>query len=380
MVAIGMTWQRLGNRLRQQDWKLLGVVSVLLGVFLWYATTLTPYRNVGQDSFYEVSDANTSNYQRARIGDVSKEGVAQVTLLDGYNSGSKAEVKVEKTKSRELSAGDIVLVIEHSENGGDDVVAYVDAWRLPVLAVLLAVFIASAVAIGGRQGAMSVLGLLLSILVVGWFIVPMIISGYDALIISLIGSYIIAGTSVLISHGWRVRTFISIGCIVGIVTLVAVLAWIVTILASLSGIADEAALYLLIDNTQLDIRGVMIGGIIIASLGMLDDVVTTQVATTEELHKTDRSQSPKKLYAAASSVGGEHIASLVNTLALAYVGASLPMVILLSMQNSPSALLAFNGQYIATEVVRTLVASIGLIFSVPISTLAATMYYARRKR
>lgn len=381
MMNIGVVWRRLKNRVRQRDWKLLVSAVVLLGAFLWYATTLTPYRDTQQkNSFYETSDARSSHYQRARVNSALQEGTLRAVLLDGQNKGSEIEVKVGGVKGSTItpSVGDVLLVVEHS-GSDEDIVAYVDRWRLPVLAVLLVVFVGSAVAVGGRQGAMSVIGLLLSILVVGWFIVPMIVKGYDALVISLVGSYIIAITSVVVSHGWRTRTFISVGCIMGIVTLVAALAWLATTLASLSGVADEAAYYLSIDNHQLDMRGMIIGGIIIASLGVLDDVVTTQVATTEELYKADTTQSPKKLYRAASSVGREHIASLVNTLALAYVGASLPVVIMLSMQNNLSTMLAFNGEYIATEVLRTLVASTGLIFAVPISTLVATIYYTRRR-
>lgn len=380
MMTFRALWKRLCMCLRRQDWKLLIIVAVVLGVFLWFATALTPYRDKGQENaFYEMSNTSDTHYQRARVNGTLKEGVVKATIVDGHNKGSEVSVTVKNEGMNHVpNVGEIILVIEYPE-ANNDLVAYVDAWRLPVLIVLLVIFIASTVLIGGRQGAMSVLGLLLSILVVGWFIVPMIMKGYNALVISLLGAYIIAATSVLISHGWRVRTFISIGCIVGIVTSIAILAWFVTALASLTGIADDAAFYLSIDHINLDMRGVLIGGIIIASLSVLDDVVTTQVAVTEELYNVNPHQSPKKLYSAASSVGREHIASLVNTLALAYVGASLPMVIILSMQNNTSTALAFNGEYIATEIVRTLVASLGLIFSVPISTLVATKYYMNRK-
>ena len=121
----------------------------------------------------------------------------------------------------------------------------------------------------------------------------------------------------------------------------------------------------------------IISGIIIASLGVLDDVVTTQVATVEELHKSNPALSRRELFRAASSVGSEHITSLVNTLALAYVGASLPFIIMLTMRQTNSPLITVNGEYIATEVVRTLVASIGLVVAVPVSTGVATWVYTR---
>ena len=356
-------------------------MAAVLGGFLWFVTTITPYQPPQQQAvFYWADDhaVDRGTYQRVRVTQVEQKYV-QGELIDGDNKGVVATVRTGSQLERHqlLQQGDIIIVTESVSDGKRGALSYVDTMRLPALAVLLAVFIVCVVFVSGRQGALSVVGLILSILVIGWLIVPLILSGYDPLFVSLVGSYIIAVVSVLVSHGWCKRTFIAIACIVGVLTLVACLAWLVTIVASLSGIADEVNYYLLQSNEHLNMRGIVTGGIVIAALGVLDDVVTTQVATVDELHNTDKRQTRKQLFKSAASVGSEHVASLVNTLALAYVGASLPFVVMLASQSVMPPILMLNGEYIATEIIRTLVASIGLVVAVPLSTAVAAAVYKR---
>ncbi len=382
MTKAAAWWQRLKRSRTRQEWLLFGGVVVCLGIFLFIATTLTPYRPPDQQaSFYEArSSDQTSQYQRVRILQAPAGGKTQGELLDGNRTGEQVEVRVGTSgPGVSLKKGDVIFAIESLMDKANDrgSVSYVDRVRLNALAVLLALFVALVVFVSDRRGALSIAGLLLSILVIGWFIIPMIIKGHNAFLITLIGSYVIAIASVLVAHGRRRRTYIAIACILAVLTLVALLAWIATWLVSLTGIADETAFYLAIDNQALDMRGVVIGGIVIASLGALDDIVTTQVATVEELHRSDQKQSRAVLAKAASSVGNEHITSLVNTLALAYVGASLPFIIMMMSRSSVSPLITLNGEYIATEITRTLVASIGLVVAVPLSTFVATMIYTR---
>lgn len=357
-------------------WVLLGVSALCLAVFLLFTSSLTPYRPSDESSLYYISDSQSQKavpYQRARVTEIMPDNVMRVEPIDQQGEKSATVSYSPKLTRIQLSEGDIILV---SDNTADSTFAYVSKYRIPALGVLIVLFVALVIIIGGRRGASSVIGLLLSVLIIGWFIIPYIIKGYNALLIIMIGAYIIAVISVFVAHGVRRRTVISVGCILAVLTMVAALAWVATLFASLTGIADETALYLSSAKEYLDMRGILVGGIIIAALGVLDDIVTTQVATVEELYKANPKWRRAHLFSAASSVGGEHIASLVNTLALAYVGASLPYVIMLTSQ-SYSPLMNINGEYIATEVVRTLVASIGLVIAVPASTLMATLLYTR---
>ena len=366
------------------DWLLVGGVCITLFVMLLVVTQLTPYQApTSQPSLSFVAPTNSDQptnppYQRMRLTETPKDGTAKGLLLDGERQGQMALVNSVNPTNSHLRAGDTVIVLNDTTSSADTAVfTYIDTLRLPGVFILAMLFILAVVLISGRRGLMSVVGLLLSMLVIGWYIIPLIMHGHNAFFVALSGAYIIATVSVLVAHGRRRRTYISIGCIYLILALIALLAWLATWLASLTGVSDEVAYWLSVDMKNIDMQGIMVGGIIIATLGVLDDVVTTQVAAVEEIHKARPEQSGYQLFRAASSVGNEHISSLVNTLALAYAGASLPLIIL-TIHQTNSLFLAVNSEYIMVEVVRTLVASLGLVMAVPLSTLAATAIYKKR--
>ena len=359
------------------DWAIFGGVTLVLAGFLVYVTHLTPYRQPVQ-TIYTTAPSDATSFQRARVAGEVTDGALSATVVDGAQAGETVTVLISPLATDNVSPGDAILITKNpTANTQNQTFSYIDRWRLPVLGVLLALFVLFVTLVGGRRGVASIIGLLVSVLIVGWFMIPNIVQGGNVIITTIISAYVIAIVSILIAHGWRKRTFISIACICAILTGIMLIAGLTTWLTALSGIADELAFYLAKDNQWLDMRGLIISGIIIASLGVLDDVVTTQVATVEELHKSNPALSRRELFRAASSVGSEHITSLVNTLALAYVGASLPFIIMLTMRQTNSPLITVNGEYIATEVVRTLVASIGLVVSVPVSTGVATWVYTR---
>ncbi len=156
-----------------------------------------------------------------------------------------------------------------------------------------------------------------------------------------------------------------------------------TFFANLLGIATEQSAYLKTAIATIDLRGLLLGGIIIGMLGVLDDVTVGQVTTVQEIKDANRSLGFKELYRRGTSVGREHIASLVNTLMLAYAGVSFPLFLLLIVQSQSNTVplwLAVNGEPIAQEIVRTLVGSLALVFAVPITTLLAAYYYGKREK
>ncbi len=377
-IWVSWLWGQLARHRQRSDWVLLGAIIACLGIFLLYVNSLTPHQpKVEQPLFYEVDSSSEydPSFRKMRITSVSEDGIAQGELLDGTQKGMSVSVNIGAQTVSTITEGDTIFAAERTTNEGMREFSYIGKFRLPALGVLFAIFIVLVVLIGGKRGAASIVGLILSILVIGWFVIPFIVNGHNVLLITMIGAYIIAVFSVLIAHGPKKRTYIAIGCILAVLTFVALLAWIATWFISLTGLADELSFYLSLNKSYLDMRGILISGIVIASLGVLDDIVTTQVATVEELHKANQAWGRTRLFMSASSVGGEHIASLVNTLALAYVGASLPFIIMLWGQ-SYSPIMTLNGEYIATEIVRTLVASIGLVIAIPVSTLTAVLLYA----
>jgi uncharacterized membrane protein len=150
-------------------------------------------------------------------------------------------------------------------------------------------------------------------------------------------------------------------------------------LTHLTGLASEEAAFVRAANTDLNIRGLLLGGFIIGALGVLDDMTVTQVSAVWELHAANPTQGRRQLFRSATRIGRDHIASTVNTLVLAYAGASLPLLILFTQSNQALGVV-LSSEVVAVEVVRTLVGSIGLVASVPITTaLAATVVTSVRR-
>jgi uncharacterized membrane protein len=146
--------------------------------------------------------------------------------------------------------------------------------------------------------------------------------------------------------------------------------------ARLTGIDDQTATLIASLGTGVDARGLLLAGVVIGALGVLDDVTVTQTSAVWELHRADPSMSTTGLFAAAMRIGRDHVASAVNTLVLAYAGASLPLMLLFSLSGQGLGDV-LTTQSVATEVVRTLVGSIGLVASVPITTALAAVVASR---
>lgn len=377
MKRIKRSIKRLRTAIRGRRTRLL-VITGILFTGLAIATFVTPYKAPAADTYFysETETTPRAIYTKATVLTVSNDSMT-VRILEGDRAGNEATLawKSDSHRSTTIHQGSTVVVGEFGKD--NDTLAFIDNFRIPSLIILTTSFIIIVIAVGGRRGAASLIGLGLSVLILGWFVVPFILAGHDAFWVCVAGSYMIALSSILIAHGFKRRTLISIICIVIVLAIVCLLSYLVILFTNLSGMSDEVSFYLSQGLGGIDMRGIVAGGIIIATLGVLDDIITAQVAVIDELKKAKPVMTMKELYASGSSVGGEHIASLVNTLALAYAGASLPLVLQLVHNSTGSSMLLFNGEYIATEIVRTLVASAGLVLAVPVSTLIAAYMYDR---
>jgi uncharacterized membrane protein len=284
---------------------------------------------------------------------------------------------VSSDSDRRLSPGDLVVVAESDTLAG--ATFYVtDRYRLPALGIAAALFLALALLFSRRRGLGAIVGLSITALVLARFIVPAIVEGRSPLMVSLLGALVITLTSIYLAHGLNLRTSIAVGST--LVTLV--LAWGLAIafvtMGRLFGLGSEEAFYLqLAPAAQLNMRGLLLGGIILGALGVLDDITTAQAAAVDELHRANPSLDARELYRRGLSVGREHITALVNTLFLAYAGASLPLFILFTIYTEVPVWVALNSEFVAEEVVRTLVGSMALILAVPITTAAAATIVSR---
>jgi len=279
-----------------------------------------------------------------------------------------------------VKAGETIVLAKNHDYQGD---AYymADRYRLPALLFFALLFVLAVIIFGGIRGLTALVGLAATIAILLLYVVPHILAGGDALVIVAIAAALIAVVSLYLAHGFNKRTTIAVAGTLIALALAVALTVAFTGAAHLLGLGSEAGAYLSIDVAGINLRGLLLAGIIIGMLGVLDDVTIGQSSAVEELHDANPSLDFKELYRRASNIGREHIASLVNTLFLAYVGVSFPLFLLLVVQHAQVPLwLAVNGEPIAEEIVRTLVGSFALIAAVPITTLLAAWRFGKAKK
>jgi uncharacterized membrane protein len=250
-----------------------------------------------------------------------------------------------------------------------------EPYRLPWIFALLASFFLLAIVFAGRTGFTSIIGLVVSICILAFFVVPRIGNGANPLLVSFLGAVAIACSSLYLAHGFTFRTTIALLSTLITLALSLALSIVAVSLTQLTGGGAEETVFLQLGALQaVNLRGLLLGGIVIGALGVLDDITTTQTAAINELKRANPRMSRAALYRAGIAIGREHIASLVNTLALAYAGASLPLLLLFWSDANAPWWVILNNESLVEEIVRTLVGSMTLTLAVPISTWLACRF------
>ena len=268
------------------------------------------------------------------------------------------------------SINDRVLV--NLSQGIDDQEEYVivDFIRRDSLVLLTIVFVILLLAIAKWKGLFALLGMIFTFFVVFAFVLPRILAGDNPIIIAIIASLIIIPISFYIAHGINKKTTIAIIASVISLVITAILASLFSYIGHLTGFSSEEAGMLSVNLGNLNMKGILLAGIVIGTLGVLDDITISQAAIVDELATTAKLTKPKDLYTRSMIIGKDHITSMVNTLVLAYAGASLPLLLIFTHNPHPFSEI-INYEFLAEEIIRTLVGSIGLILAVPITSLIA---------
>lgn len=303
-----------------------------------------------------------------------------VEIVSGEQKGKEVsvpyEVDLSQQKTRALRAGDRVVLGTYPNQTPTEY--YIsDVYRLRSLMWLLVCFLLVAIVFARMHAIRATLGLALSFVVIGWFILPRILAGDSPVAVSLIGAAGIALVSLYLAHGVKTRTTIAFVSTVVTAIMGVVFASVSVRMTSLFGIGSEEAFFLQFSSAEpINLQGLLLGGIIIGMLGVLDDVTTAQAATVEEIHHADPTLPFRELYRRGISVGREHITSLVNTLILAYTGAALPLLLLFSIYETPFWV-TLNSEIVMEEIVRMIAGSMALILAVPLTTWLAAWWYGR---
>lgn len=305
----------------------------------------------------------------------AQEGVvcrtATFRLTEGIDDGEAfTQELVVSATTPSLEAGDPVMVAVDPLAEPEFKYRYFDRARGSPLLWLSLLFAAAVVALGRLRGISALVGLAASFFVLVQFILPAILDGRSPLAVAIVGAAAIAFLALYTAHGFGAMTTVALLGTVASLALVAILSSVFVGLTELTGLGTEESIVVQIGAANVDLAGIVLGGMVIGALGAIDDMTVTQASAVWELHAVDPGMSRASLVRSALAIGRDHVASTVNTLALAYAGASMPVLLLLVLSRQSLSTVA-SGEAIATEIVRTLVGSIGLVAAVPLTTALA---------
>lgn len=279
-----------------------------------------------------------------------------------------------------LKAGDLFYLTHRIDSiEGTEYYMVTDPDRLPVLGLLAGLFLVVILVFGGRQGIRGLLSLIGSLFFIVFLLLPGILNGYPPVLVAVGVASLIIIVGSYVTHGFNRTTSTAVIGMVATVALTGVLAYVSVGAAHLTGFADEEAIYLNMNlRGGIDLAGLLIGGILIGMLGVMYDAAIGQSVAVEEIARAGRHLTRREVYARTLRIGREHVGALVNTLAIAYVGAALPLLLLFYGFGTDSIVMAMNREIFASEIVRTLVGSIGVVLVVPVTTaIAAWMLVGR---
>ncbi|TPQ16103.1 YibE/F family protein [Streptomyces sporangiiformans] len=323
----------------------------------------------GETPTGNTSTAEGSSAQQQATGTCKK---ATVRVDTGKDKGRTFTEIVQPDASRQLSQGQKVIVAYAPDAPKDLQYSVTDADRKLPMALLAGIFALAVVVVGRMRGVMALIALAVSFLILTFFILPAILQGSNPLVVAVVGASAIMLIALYMCHGLSARTSVAVlGTLLSLL-LIGLLGSSFIGWSALTGNTDDNTGLIHGLYPNIDMSGLLLAGVIIGSLGVLDDVTVTQTSAVWELHEANPAMGWRGLYRAGIRIGRDHIASVVNTLVLAYAGAALPLLLLFSIAQSSVGTVA-NSELVAEEIVRTLVGSIGLVASVPVTTALAAL-------
>lgn len=322
--------------------------------------------------------------EKARVLEVTNSTVTQesgvtaqvqtlkVEILDGIDDGKI--VTFTNDSPTQLSEGEL-FYIRHQKDSFSDTDHWLvsDPYRLNILLYLSLAFLALLFLFGGMQGIRGLASLIGSLVLIFYILIPGILQGYSATLVSVGVASLIIIIGSYITHGFTKTTSSAVLGMIATVILTGLAAYYAVHSGRLTGFSSEESIYLNLNSQgTINMVGLLFGGIVIGLLGVLYDIAIGQAVAVEELYRAGHHMTRKEIYRRAIRIGREHIGALVNTLAIAYVGVALPLILLATQTKGTGLLTVLNSEIFATEAIRILVGSMGLIIAVPITTFIAT--------
>ncbi len=338
-------------------------------------TTKSPQQTYYQAKITQITDETrlpgntpTEFFYTQKLQVQRTDNRAQITLQAGSTEQPLSD-------TQRYKIGQEVVLVQETDATGQPQYSIADNYRIPAMVWLLIGFMILVILIAQKKGIAAIIGMFLSLAVVMYFMVPHILQGDNPVVIALIGAIAVSFITVYLCQGWSMEAHLTIVSMMLSLVAVGLLSYVAVHVASLAGLGSEEAAYLQFGATaKVNLQGLLLGGMMIGALGLLHDISMAQVSVVHELHDAKPEMDFAELYRRGMGVGRSHVASLVNTLILAYAASSLPLFLLFYISNSQPIWVTLNSEVIAEEVVRTLTGSIGLVLAVPISTLIASYF------
>jgi uncharacterized membrane protein len=301
-------------------------------------------------------------------------GDAVVEVLDGEGAGDfqRVELPPEVVAAGVAEDDTLVLTRDAGAEGGVAYGFFDYARDVPIIALALAfAFVVGLVA--RLRGLASLVGLAFAFFVLLQFVLPGLLAQESPTLVSLVGSAAIMFVVLYLAHGFSARTTTAlVGTLFGL-ALVAVLGSVAVSAASLIGLTSEETQRLQLYDPTLDFSALVLAGIVVAGLGVLNDVTITQASAIWQLHEVSPDLTWRELYRRGMTVGRDHIASTVYTIVFAYAGAALPALLIFELSQRP-LWTTVTSYALAEEVIRTLVGAIALVLAVPVTTAAGAFF------
>ena len=312
--------------------------------------------------------------------DVDGCRLAQVDLVSGPGAPGEAEALMPYGPGApEVAAGDRIVVSYAPQAPEGERYAFQDFDRGPPLLTLTILFAVGVLLLSRWRGIGALASLAYSLVLIAIFTLPAIMEGSSPLAVAVVTAAAIMLVTLYLSHGFDVRSTVAmLGTLVSLVV-IGVLGLVFTRVGHFTGQVDEGSQYISGIAAQVDLRGLLLAGLVIGALGVLDDVTVTQTWAVWELADLDPEATTRSLFVRAMRIGRSHAASTVNTLVLAYVGATLPLMLVFSALELPFGI-AVSQEVVAQEVVRGLVGGLGILAAVPVTTAIAALVASRLLR
>jgi uncharacterized membrane protein len=299
---------------------------------------------------------------------------AVVEVLDGEGAGDFQQIQLPpEVVAAGVEVGDKVVLTRDAGAQGGVAYAFYDYERDTPIIVLAVAFALVVGLVARLRGLASLVGLAFAFVVLLQFVLPGLLAEKSPTLVSLVGSAAIMFVVLYLAHGFSARTTTAlVGTLFGL-TLVAVLGSIAVSAARLTGLTSEETVTLHGYDPTLNFSGLVLAGIVVAGLGVLNDVTITQASAIWQLREVSPEMTWRELYTRGMAVGRDHIASTVYTIVFAYAGAALPALLLIELYSQP-LWTVLTSSALAEEVIRTLVGAIALVLAVPVTTAAGAFF------